>query len=96
MAAAAPGITAKFKAGKKGGGGAFPEAVSFYYQQRKKVPRDGYVSQLPLLPLLASLVTWPTLASREAEKVSAQQKLLGWLGLVQISCCLIAMGSLLL
>lgn len=96
MAAAAPAIATKFKAGKKGREGAFPEAVSFFYQQRKKVPRDGYVSRLPLLPLLASLVTCPTLASREADKLSAQQRLLGWLGLVQITCCLIAMGSLLL
>ena len=89
MAAAATDITTKFKAGKKGGGGASPEAVSFFYQQRKKVPRDGYVSRFPLLPLLASLVTWLTIAGGEAEKVSTQQRLLGWLGLVQISCCLI-------
>lgn len=97
MAATAPGIATKFKArsGKKGGGGHFPKWFLFIISQGRST--QWQISQQTSPPVsLATLVTWPTLPAREDEKVSPQQRLLGWPGPAQINCCLLGTGSLLL
>lgn len=103
MAATAPGITAKFKAGrgkKEGGRGVTVRVLVFFVclfsfvflsAKEKGTQRQTFVSEDSPTGRTGVFGGPATLAAREAGKGSPGQRLVGWLKVAQISCCLMGL-----
>lgn len=103
MAATAPGITAKFKAGrgkKEGGRGVTVRVLVFFVclfsfvflsAKEKGTQRQTSVSEDSPTGRTGVFGGPATLAAREAGKGSPRQRLVGWLKVAQISCCLMGL-----